>query len=139
MLCPHISPRSALQPQQGKADQREQDVAPEDYAGIAWREIVGRDHLVDVAARRAQHEDAGADDRRESEVEASKCGEEADGGEAEAGRADLELKRAVGPSDEMRGQLPEETVENCVVEVQHADRPKYEPRHELLDYGRTAN
>jgi hypothetical protein len=42
-----------LQPQQGKADQRKQDIAPEDDAGIARREIVARDHLIDVAARKA--------------------------------------------------------------------------------------
>jgi hypothetical protein len=64
-----------LQPQQGKANQRKQDVTPEDDAGVAGREIVGRDHLVDVAACRAQHEDTGADDRRETEVEAAKCGD----------------------------------------------------------------
>jgi hypothetical protein len=67
---PAISPQSTLRPQRRK----KQDTAPEDDAGVAGREIVGRDHLIDVTARRAQHEDAGADDRREAEIEASKCG-----------------------------------------------------------------
>jgi len=94
----------------GQPDQRKQDIAPEDNAGIAGREIVGGDHLVDMAARRSKHEDAGADDRRETKVEARERGEEPHDGEAEAGGTDLELKRAVGPTDEMRRQRCRDTV-----------------------------
>src|SRR3954465_7650742 len=90
----------ALQPQKYEPDDRGQDVAVKNDAGVAGSEIARRDHLVDVDAGGAPEEAGRAEDSREPHVEAAFERQQADSGKTEAGKAHLQLERTVGPPDE---------------------------------------
>src|SRR3954454_21708058 len=90
----------ALQPQKYEPDDRGQDVAVKNDAGVAGSEIARRDHLVDVAGGGAPKETGRAEDSREPHVEAAFERQHADSGKTEAGKAYLQLERTVGPPDE---------------------------------------
>src|SRR6476646_7518796 len=105
----------ALQPQKYEPDDRDQDVAVKNDAGVAGSEIARRDHLVDVDAGGAPEEAGWAEDSREQHVEAAFERQQADSGKTEAGKADLELERTVGPADEGRGRLPEEHMDDEII------------------------
>jgi hypothetical protein len=81
-----------LEPQEREADDRNENVGPEDDAGIPRREIMLDDHMVDVNAGSAPQEGRGPEDGGEAHIEAAPAGNEADQAEAEAREADLELE-----------------------------------------------
>ena len=111
-------------------------IGVENYSSIAWREIAGADHLVDVAAGGAEQKQRRPHNRRQAKVEAAAKGQEAHHREAEAGETDLELERAVRPADELRAHLAEERVHHEIVEEAHADREQEEPGEQGLDHDR---
>ena len=74
------------------------------------------------------------DDHREPQVEASLEGQQSQRGEAETGKAHLQLKRAVRPSDEACGQFSEEDVEDEIVEERKSDREQKKIREQRLDH-----
>jgi len=113
-----------LERKQREPDQRNDDVHVEDNAGIAGREISFRHHLVDVSHRGAEKKQRRSQDRRQPQVEAAECGRESHGRKAQARHADLELERAVGPTDEGRRHLPEEDMKDEIAEVSHAEGEK---------------
>ena len=90
---------------------------------------------MDMARRRAQQEDGAAQHSRQPEIEAPEGSDETHDREAQARRADLELKGAVGPADVGRGEPPEEDVADEVVEIAHADGEEDVPGQQLLDHG----
>jgi hypothetical protein len=123
-----------LQPKQRKTDERDQHVGIEDDPGVSGREIAGREHLVEMTARRPEQEQRRADHGGESEIEAVAEREEADHRKAEAGKTHLRLKRAVRPTDEARCHRAEEGVAYEFVEKGEADREQQEIREQWLDY-----
>src|SRR5262249_52060579 len=66
-----LSGGAGFQPQKYEADDRNQDIAVKNDAGITGGEIVRRDHLIDVTAGRAPEKAGGPDDGREPQIEAS--------------------------------------------------------------------
>jgi hypothetical protein len=126
--CDCVSARvAALQPQQRKSKQRDEDIRPENDAGISWRKVVRGDHLNDVTDRRAQREDTG------TKIVAPEGCEQTDGGVAKARGPDFELERTVGPTDEGSGHLAEEDVHDKIIEVIDPDTEEYVPGEELFD------
>ena len=77
-------------------------------------------HLIDMTSRRAEHEQARANDSRKTKIEASERGKEADSGETEACRRHLELEWAVGPADEGRRHPPKKP---CIMKLQRWPTP----------------
>ncbi len=82
---------------------------------------MGSDHLLDVTDGGAEGEDAGANHRHKAAVKAGERGDEARYREAEARRADLELKGAVFPADERGRHLAEKHVEDEIDEKHDTD------------------
>ena len=95
-----------LQPQQGEADDRDENVRIEDRAGIAGRKISRLDDLINVPACGPEQEQCRADDGGEPQVEAAPADKKPDGRKAEARESDLRLKRTVLPADEPCGISP---------------------------------
>lgn len=94
-------------------------------------------HLIDMAGRRAEHEQAGADDGRKTEVEASKRRNEADNGKTKTCGRHFELEWTVRPADESRRHFSEEAVHYEIAEIADADDPEHVPGKQLFnDIGR---
>src|SRR5262249_38087688 len=108
---------AVLQPEKYEAHDRNQDIAVKNDAGIAGREIVRRDHLIDVNAGRAPEKAGGPDDGREPQIEASPERQQSHHCKAETGKADLQREGTALPADEARRQLPEKHVQDEIVEV----------------------
>ena len=90
-----------------------------------------------MASRRAEHEQARANNSRKTKIEASERGKKADNGETETCRCYLELEWAVGPTDEGRRHPSEEAMHYEVVEIADADSPEYVPGEQLFDDDRS--
>jgi hypothetical protein len=126
-----------LQPQERKADDRDQNVHIENHAGIARREIACCDHLVNVPARGAKEKQRRADYGGEPQVEAAPASQKTDGGEAEACESDLRLERTVRPADKARCHFTEEGVQDEVVEKAETHREYQEIEEQRLDDNRS--
>ena len=100
---------ATAKPQQRKSEQRDEDVSPEDDSGIARREVMRGDHLIEMADRCPQREDAGAEHGSQAQIVALEGREQPDRGEAQACRSDLELERTFGPADEAGRQPAKKT------------------------------
>src|SRR5262245_21861217 len=100
----------ALKPKEDEADQRYEDVAPEDDAGIARLEIVLGDHRMDVGSGCAPEKRGEAQDGGETHFEAPPCCNGPDQSQAHVREAELDLERAVRPADEARRHLMEDDV-----------------------------
>src|SRR5438105_4452654 len=106
-----------LQPEKYEAQDRNQEIAVENDAGVAGGKIVRRDHLIDVHAGRTPQKARRGDDGGEPQVEAAFEGPEAHHRHAQAGEANLRLEWTVVPADKGRRLLPEEDVHDEIVEV----------------------
>jgi hypothetical protein len=133
---PACTPIAILPPQQRESKERNEDVHVENYTGIAWREIMGCHHLVDVTHGSAKRKDAGANHCDKTAVEAGKRGNEAGDREPQARRAYLELEGAVSPADKRRRDLAEEHVEDEVDERHDANTEQNVPGEELVNPAR---
>src|SRR5262245_9971679 len=123
----------ALKPEEDEADQRYEDVAPEDDADIARLEIVLGDHRMDVGSGGAPEKGGDAQDGGETHFEAPPCCNDTDQSQAQVREAEFDLERAVRPADEARGHLVEDDVGERIIDVGDADREKEEPLEQRLD------
>jgi hypothetical protein len=78
----------ALKPEEDEADQRYEDVAPEDDAGIARLEIVLGDHRMDVDSGGALEKGGEAQDGGETHFEAPPCCNDTDQSQAQVREAE---------------------------------------------------
>ncbi|NEI72039.1 hypothetical protein GR212_20865 [Rhizobium lusitanum] len=130
---------TTLQPQQRKSEDGDENIRPEDDAGIARREVMRGNHLIDVTGCRPQREDARTKHGREAQIIAPESCEQPDSGVTKARSSDLELERTVGPADETRGHLAEEHMHDKVVEIVDTDAEEYVPGEELFHDERPVN
>src|SRR5262247_2246222 len=117
----------ALKPDEEEADQRYEDVAPENDAGIARLEIVLGDHRMDVGSGGAPEKGGEAQHGGETHFESPPCCNDTDQSQAQVREAELDLERAVRPPDEARCHLVEDDVGDRIVDVGDADRETEEP------------
>src|SRR5262245_63280796 len=81
----------ALKPEEDEADQRYEDVAPEDDADIARLEIVLGDHRMDVGSGGAPEKGGEAQDGGETHFEAPPCCNDTDQSQAQVREAEFDL------------------------------------------------
>ena len=89
---------------------RDEHVRPKPWARVAGGEVLGDDHLADVADGVAAVPDDGCDCRGDAEREIAPEGDQAQYADREIGDADFVLKRTHGPTDVGCGYLGEEDV-----------------------------
>jgi hypothetical protein len=122
-----------LEPEQGEANQGEQNIGIEDYTRIPRRKVVRCKHFSDMSARRAEQEERGPDNSSSAHIEAPAEREKADSRETQAREAHLGLEWAVRPTDQVRCHLAQKNVHYEVLEITECDREEDEVRKKHLN------